>query len=157
MNSMSLDLDIEYPDEQVIEGVRSAFADLIDIGSAVWGIEYGGYKFYFSLLQEWEEREIARRLSNLDIQAKAKLIQLETLVKAIIAITDKSNTKHQYLTMDKKIELRHVLLAVRPAVIDYLYNAYIWGATQVQQKIEEAYGKLDEISEKGFFVSSGDL
>ena len=153
---VNLDIDIEYPDERIIESIRQAFADLIDIGAKVWGVEYGGYLFHFSLLQEWEEREIARRLSGLDLQSKAKLIQLETLVKAIISITDKTNTQHQYLTMEKKEELRHLLLAVRPPVIEYLYNAYVWGANRLRQEIEETYGKLEQIAEKGFFVSSGD-
>lgn len=148
-------MDIEYPDSKVIEEVREFFANLIDIGADVWGVEYGGYKFYFAMLQEWEEREIYRRLSGLDTEAKIKLIQLETLVRGIIKVVTPSNQTVPYLSTSEKEQLRSILLALKPPVIEYLYRAYLWGANKVRARIEELYGKLEEVEKRGFFESSG--
>lgn len=133
------------------------FKTLISESDYTWSftLPHSGLKFSFKPLQEWEEREIAKKLSNYDNQTKLVLRRLECLVYSIDSITGPSGKIYQFEIPEDRIDLRVLLLSLNPEVLDYLYSAYEEGSRHFKEYIRKKYGNISELLASDFFELPG--
>lgn len=139
----------ELPKEYAIDEIEK----LINLGKYVWKVQLKNYEFKMGTLAEWEWREIYRKLSGLDLIAKERLMRVEVLTKAIISIKDfTTNKEWEFVEAHQKIHLRSILLAMDKAVIEDLYNGFLYGENIAIQKFKEDLKDISERVTSDFFV-----
>lgn len=150
--------DIEIPnfDELPSEFKVEEIEKLINLGKYEWRVQLYNYEFKFGTLAEWEWREIFRKLSGLDLVAKDRLIRVEVLVKAIISIKEFTTNKvWEFLDASSKVYLRHILLSLDRAVIDELYEGYLYGEKIALERFKKDLKDISERVSSDFFAQFG--
>lgn len=139
---------IDFPKNDTPEILPEEFKGLINIGKKELTIELFGVKWTLATLEEWEEREIEKRLNSFDIYTKERLRPIEVLTHSVMSVVlSKSSGLSQtwdFSYADKKPILRSVLLSVDPKVRYHLYLCYQVLAQTARNEFEMKYPNLEE-------------
>ncbi len=146
----------EYPELRDIDDRTIAdFEELLNLGSETWEINLGGYTFVYGALFEFEERLAFKNTANFDALTRLRLLKIEYLVDSIIAIKTPHGVTYDFLNREQKLQLRTILLSLRPRIINYLYEGYEWGMRNLEAKLKDKLGSVEEVLARGFFETSG--
>jgi len=133
------------------------FQKLLLVGKKDAEIQLYGFMWHLCTVEEWERREVVRRIANLDTISKIRLAKVEFLTQAIIEVTRiPERTKFDFTTSDKKIVLRNLLLTLDSKVVDELYECYALLEEMAQREYDEKYPGLKEQIKSSFFGSAGE-
>jgi hypothetical protein len=134
------------------EDVFSAFEALLNAGKAEMEVELYGCRFRLGVLEEWESREIwSKYAGSTNLVAVERMRKIDVLTQAILEITNDKGEKRQFRESDDKVLLRSMLLRLSPAVINDLYNAYLYMEAKAEKTLRETFPSFEEVAVQGFF------
>jgi len=146
----------KYSDTPDPEGYPKDFNDLLSIGKKNAEIEIFDRKWSIYTIEEWEEREIVKKLINLDLISRSSLRRIEVLTCAIMDCTDLNTGKQfTFKSASEKPTLRNILLLMDPKVIDEMYGAYRVLEESARREFREKYGSALEKIRNDFFGHGG--
>jgi hypothetical protein len=139
------------------DSIPSDFAELMAVGRKDAEIQFFGFSWHLYTIEEWERREIVRRLANLDPISKIRLSKVEFLTQSIVEVTRLQDRKQfTFSTSDKKPIIRNILLASDSKVVDELYEAYSLLEEIAQREYDRKYEGVREQMKSSFFGSTGE-
>jgi hypothetical protein len=132
-----------YNDMPDTKGIPQSFYPLLMIGKKAVVVELLDYKFKIATLEEWEEREIRKSYSNVNIDTYKRAYKLDTLTHCIMEI-ERGGNKLQFKKEDQIPLLRNMLLCMSPIVIDSLFFAYLTLLQKVEEEFNAKYKNIDQ-------------
>lgn len=144
----------ELPDTEIIP---SDFQELLTVGKKDVEVQLFGFSWHLYTIEEWERREIVRRVANSDALTKLRLVKVEFLTQSITEVTRVSDKKlFSFTTSERKPIIRSLLLTLDSKVIDELYDCYSLLEEMAQREYEAKYAGLREQVKTSFFGSAGE-
>jgi hypothetical protein len=139
------------------ETIPMEFQDILKVGRKDAEIQLFGYSWHMFTLEEWERREVIKRISGYDPLSKVRLSRVDFLTQTITEVTRQSdNKKFNFATSDTKPILRNILLTLDSKVIDELYEAFSLLEEVAQNEFERLYAKHRETLRNDFFGLPGE-
>jgi len=130
----------DMPDEK---GIPNEFYSLLVEGKKAVVVEILDYKFEIATLEEWEEREIRKQYSNVNIESYSRLYKVDTLTHCIMKI-ERGSVEMAFTKEDQIPILRNMLLYMSPIVLDSLFFAYLTLLQKVEEEFNAKHGELDQ-------------
>lgn len=132
-----------YNDMPDIKGIPMSFHPLLMIGKKAVVVELMDYKFKIATLEEWEEREIRKSYSNVNMDTYRRIYKIDTLTHCVMEIEHGGN-KLQFTKEDQIPLLRNMLLCMSPIIIDSLFFAYLTLLQKVEEEFNAKYKDIDQ-------------
>lgn len=139
------------------DSIPMEFQDILTVGRKDAEIQLFGYSWHMFTIEEWERREIIKRMSGYDPISKVRLSRVDFLTQTITEVTRQSdNKKFDFSTSDKKPILRNILLTLDSKVVDELYEAFSLIEEIAQNEFESKYAKYRDVLKNDFFGLPGE-
>lgn len=139
------------------ETIPMEFQDILKVGRKDAEVQLFGYSWHMFTIEEWERREIVKRMSGYDPLSKIRLSRVDFLTQTITEVTRQSdNKKFDFSTSETKPILRNILLALDSKVVDELYDAFSLLEEVSHNEFEEKYAGYREALRSDFFGLSGE-
>lgn len=138
---------VDFPRSDYPDIIPGDFKQLTRIGKKEVSVELLGIRWQIATLEEWEEREIEKRLSTYDLYTREKLRPVEVLTNAIVRCVVTKRNKQEvwdFSYEDKKGIIRSVLLILDPKVVKQLYTAYRILFDLAKKEFDEAYPDVEK-------------